>query len=109
MKLFLYLVLSACFLVVQPSVLRSQQVEIEVETGPEFHPFDEQTVLGCIQSRFQTRFPFDFYAAPSLGSLSCPSAEFFGEEWEACWLVDIWHSVEPGVVLAMLYFAILVL
>lgn len=109
-KPFLYLFIAAALIIVQTKLANANgQVEVEVETGPKFDSSDRGNVAACIRNHFSNKFPFDFYAAPSVSKQECPNVEFFDKEFEICWLLDIWHLVEPGILLSMLVFAIYVL
>jgi len=110
-KPLIYLFLAAFFLIIQSPAANCAgdlNVDVEIETGPEFNPADAPTVWACVQAHYHKKFPFDFYTAPPLtGNLSCPGAEFFGEYQEACWVIEVWHKVEPGFLLASFILAIL--
>ena len=82
-------------------------VEVEIETGPEFDPSDAPTIWACVQASYHQKFPFDFMASPAPGVLSCPNASFFGMDYELCWLLDIFHLIEPAIILGMLISAVL--
>lgn len=109
-KSLIYLFLAAMFLVVQVPVgncAGDLNVEVEIETGPEFDPFDADTIWWCVQAHYHQKFPFDFMAGPGNGVLSCPNASFFGKDYELCWILDIFHLVEPAIILGMLISAVL--
>ncbi|HBL11652.1 MAG TPA: hypothetical protein DD379_09630 [Cyanobacteria bacterium UBA11162] len=109
-KILIYLFLVALVTVTQAPVANCQQVNVEVETGPEFSSGDADTVWGCIQSHYHQRFPFDFiYEVPELRDTQCPSATFWGKTREFCWLLDIFHQIEPAILIGMLVFGIMVL
>lgn len=79
-------------------------VEVEIETGPTFEPGDEGTIQGCFQSSLGTKFPIGIIGTiPQSPGTVCPSVTFFEDTHEFCWLVDIWHVIEPGV---LIYWAI---
>jgi len=98
------------FLVVQAPVANSTgdlNVEVEIETGPEFDPTDSLTIWSCVQGHYHDKFPFDFVASPPIGDLSCPSIVFFGKYFELCYILDIYHKIEPAIILGMLISAVL--
>lgn len=66
-------------------------------------------VWGCIKAHYQDRFPFDFYGAPALDDTQCPHATFWAKEYKFCWLIDIFHKIEPALLIGMLVFGIMVL
>lgn len=81
-------------------------VDVEIETGPVFTPGDEQTIRGCIDSTLNHRFLFGTIGEiPEAGSV-CPVITFFDDTHEFCWLVDIFHAIEPGI---MIYWMIQVI
>lgn len=109
-KSLIYLFLAAVLLVTQVSAgncAGDVNVEVEIETGPEFHSSDPNTIWGCVELHYKNKFPFDFLTEPSTQGLTCPSATFFGRDYELCWLLDIFHLVEPAMILGMLISAVL--
>jgi hypothetical protein len=109
-KSLIYLFLVAIFLVVQVPVANSSgdlNVEVEIETGPEFNPTDAPTIWACVRAHYHKKFPFDFVASPPMGDLSCPNATFWDKSYQLCWLVDIFHLIEPAIILGMLISAVL--
>jgi hypothetical protein len=106
----IYLFLAAMFLVVQVPVGNCEgdlNVEVEIETGPEFSPQDADTILGCVKAHYYQKFPFDFIASPPLGDSSCPNITFWDKHYELCWIVDIFRKIEPAIILGMLVSAVL--
>ncbi|MEQ9667363.1 hypothetical protein [Coleofasciculus sp. G2-EDA-02] len=109
-KSLIYLFLAAMFLVVQVPVGNCQgkvKVEVEIETGPEFNPGDANTIWACVKAHYHRKFPFDFLASPPIGVLSCPNITFWDKYYELCWIVDIFHKIEPAIILGMLISAVL--
>ncbi|EDX73206.1 hypothetical protein MC7420_4453 [Coleofasciculus chthonoplastes PCC 7420] len=109
-KSLIYLFLVAMFLVVQVPAGNCQgdlNVEVEIETGPEFDPTDAPTIWACVQAHYHNKFPFDFVAAPAPGVLSCPNVVFWDRHYELCWILDIYHKIEPAIILGMLISAVL--
>lgn len=75
-------------------------VEVEIETGPTFESGDASTIQGCYESSLATKFPIGIIGTiPESPGTVCPSITFFEDTHEFCWLVDIWHVIEPGVII----------
>jgi hypothetical protein len=74
-------------------------VEVEIETGPVFEPGDEAKIQGCIDSTLSNRFLFGTLGTIPDGGAVCPQIKFFDDTHTFCWLVDVWHAIEPGVVI----------
>lgn len=75
-------------------------VEVEIETGPTFESGDSSTIRGCFQTSLGHKFPIGIIGTiPESSKTVCPSITFFEDTHEFCWLVDIWHVIEPGVII----------
>jgi hypothetical protein len=75
------------------------QTEVEVKTGPEFSGGDKSKVQGCVNNILGKKFPFGALGKLPKGGSSCPRVVFFKEAHEFCWLIQIWHAIEPGVLI----------
>jgi hypothetical protein len=72
---------------------------VEVKTGPEFSGGDKNKVQGCVRNILGKKFPFGALGKIPKGKPSCPRVVFFKEAHEFCWLIQIWHAIEPGVLI----------
>lgn len=87
---------------------------ITIEVGPQFEEdpqVDRDTVFTCINTDFHDKFPFDFvgFFNPieiQEGSLSCPGAFFYGYTFEFCWVVELFDTIEPAIIISMMAYAI---
>jgi len=75
------------------------KVEVEVETGPKFSGGDSSKIQGCVRNVLGNKFPFGALGKLPKGKPSCPRVVFFKEAREFCWLIQIWHAIEPGVLI----------
>jgi hypothetical protein len=106
-------ILFICFFVAFSSVIagavHAQQIEVELEVGPEMTGSDHDRVLACFDG-FADRFPFDAVAfePPNSGTV-CPKFEV--TEWdlsyEFCWVIDVFNLLEPAILIGMMWQAII--
>ena len=97
-----------CFVCTFNNPVAAQEVEVEINTGPEFTPSDSGTISGCIANTFTRKFPLDFVAVPPdvSGETTCPKLEIFNNEYEACWIIDIYLNIEPAILISLFWIAI---
>ncbi|MDJ0729349.1 MAG: hypothetical protein QNJ33_05075 [Crocosphaera sp.] len=81
---------------------------IETEIGPEFKETDSEEIEACSLNVFANKFPLDFVQAPVIeGTRSCPELTMFGITHQACFIVDVFERIEPGILAAMFILAII--
>ena len=81
---------------------------VETEIGPEFTDSDAQEIEACSFNVFQTKFPLDFVQAPVTdGQYECPSLTMFGYTHEACFIVETFEKIEPGIIAVLFIVAII--
>lgn len=76
------------------------RLEVEVELGPEFEDDDASQIEAC--TNLSTKFPFGLIGTMPQGSLQCPSIEFWGYHSEFCWLLDVYNTISPAVLIVLL-------
>lgn len=85
-----------------------KDVTIETEIGPEFKDTDSEEIEACSLNVFADKFPLDFVQAPSLdGNRICPELTMFDVTHQACFIVDVFEQIEPGILAAMFILAII--
>lgn len=83
-------------------------ITIETEIGPEFKDTDSAQIEACSLNLFADKFPLDFVQAPSLeGKRTCPELTMFGMTHQACFIVDVFEKIEPGILASMFILAII--
>ncbi|MDJ0510809.1 MAG: hypothetical protein QNJ64_16370 [Crocosphaera sp.] len=83
---------------------------VETEIGPEFEEGDAETIEACTLAVFEKKFPFDFIQAPvTEGRKQCPKLVMFEVEHEACFIVETFERIEPGIIASMFILAIMAL
>ena len=87
----------------------SYELEVEINTGPEFKNSDHTEIKQCALYYSSNFFPFDFlykgFSSPSSGE--CPKVEFFGHEHEFCEFLTLYKNlVSPGIKLSMIIYGI---
>ena len=87
----------------------SAELEVEINTGPEFTNTDHTEIKQCALYYSSNFFPFDFlykgFSSPS--SSECPKVEFFGYEHEYCEFLALYKNlVSPGIKLSMIIYGI---
>ncbi len=82
--------------------------QVDVEIGPEFKETDKEQINLCVIEHFKSKFPFDFVAtAPeNQGGASCPLLSIFDNEYEACFITDIYDRIEPAILISLFWTAI---
>lgn len=87
------------------------EITVETEIGPGFSDSDESTIGGCVANVLASKFPLDFVQPPDpTGSVNtCPSLTLFGMEHKACFLIDTYQRIEPGIIAALFILAIIAL
>ena len=83
-------------------------ITIETEIGPEFTDEDAEEIQACSLDVFKDKFPLDFVQAPTIGGLKdCPQLTMFGFTHEACFIVDTFEKIEPGIIASLFILAII--
>lgn len=87
----------------------SVELEVEINTGPEFSSTDHTDIKQCALYYSSDFFPFDFlykgFTGPS--SEECPKVEFFGYEHEFCDFLTLYRNlVSPGIKLSLIIYGI---
>ena len=87
----------------------SYELEVEINTGPEFTNSDHTEIKQCALYYSSNFFPFDFlykgFSSPSSGE--CPKVEFFGHEHQFCEFLTLYKNlVSPGIKLSMIIYGI---
>ncbi len=83
-------------------------ITIETEIGPEFTDEDSQEIQACSLDVFKDKFPLDFVQAPVInGVKDCPELTMFGFTHEACFIVDTFEKIEPGIIASLFILAII--
>ena len=83
-------------------------ITIETEIGPEFKDTDSEEIESCSLNVFATKFPLDFVQAPPVeGNRSCPELTMFDITHQACFIVDVFEKIEPGIIAGMFILAII--
>ncbi len=83
---------------------------VETEIGPEFKDEDAAEIEACTFAVFEKKFPFDFIQAPvTEGRKECPKLVMFDVEHEACFIVETFEKVEPGIIASLFILAIIAL
>lgn len=101
------------FLVFLPSPSFSQidvNVDVDTEIGPQFSPTDKLVLSSCFSSDLKSKFPYGFVSNVdqlSAPDKDCPSLTIFNNTFEACYLIDIYELIEPGIVLGFYIYAII--
>ena len=85
------------------------ELEVEINTGPEFTDSDHTEIKNCLGYYSSNFFPFDFlykgFNDPSSGE--CPKVEFFGYEHEFCEILTLYKNlVSPGITLSLIIYGI---
>jgi hypothetical protein len=84
------------------------QITVETEIGPEFTDGDASQIQACSLSIFETKFPLDFVQPPTgNGQNDCPSLTMFGYTHEACFIVETFEKIEPGIIAVLFIVAII--
>ena len=87
----------------------SVELEVEINTGPEFTNTDHTEIKQCALYYSSNFFPFDFLykGFSSSSSSECPKVEFFGYEHEYCEFLALYKNlVSPGIKLSMIIYGI---
>ena len=109
---YLVLIIMGLFIILNPyDFSRADSVsakpEVEIEIGPEFKESDQETISGCVMSEFTSKFPLDFIAEPPItGGTECPSLEIFNNEYEACYVADIFETINPAIIGGLIIYGI---
>jgi hypothetical protein len=82
-------------------------VDVNVDSGPEFTGDDKDNIMSCMASSLNSHFPFDIYRVldektggpDATNTLECPKITIFYNDYEACYLLDILKVLEPFIVL----------
>ncbi len=83
-------------------------ITVETEIGPEFTDNDAQQIQACSLTIFSTKFPLDFVQPPAIdGNNDCPSLTMFGHTHEACFIVETFEKIEPGIIAVLFIVAII--
>ena len=86
----------------------TKDITIETEIGPEFKETDSEEIEACSLNVFADKFPLDFVQAPPIGGKrSCPELTMFGMTHQACFIVDVFEKIEPGILAGMFILAII--
>lgn len=91
------------------SVVYAQDVEVEVEIAPKQDLIPDRTAInGCFWTYWSDTFPLDFfYQDPQLqDNDNCPNLWIFDNQFEMCYLNDIYDGIEPGVKIGLFIYAI---
>ncbi|MDJ0662868.1 MAG: hypothetical protein QNJ42_25775 [Crocosphaera sp.] len=83
-------------------------ITIETEIGPEFKETDSKEIEACSLNVFADKFPLDFVQAPPIeGKRSCPELTMFNMTHQACFIIDVFEKIEPGILAGMFILAII--
>ena len=87
-------------------------VDVEVDSGPEFTGDDKDNIMMCMANSLNSHFPFDIYrvldekTGEPNAALECPKLTIFYNDYEACYLLDILQVLEPFIILGLASYAI---
>ena len=85
-----------------------KDITIETEIGPGFKDTDSEQIEACSLNVFANKFPLDFVQAPPIrGNRTCPALTMFGMTHQACFILDVFESIEPGIIATMFILAIM--
>jgi len=59
--------------------------------------------VGCISQKFSQKFPFDILVNLPSWSSSCPQIEFFGFDYELCWLDDLMRILKYPIGFSLIF------
>ncbi len=87
----------------------AQDLQVDVEIGPRFDPDDQYVITSCMSENWDNIFPLNFVSEyePQPISADCPKLEIFNNNYEACYLIDIYEIIEPAILLGLFTYAII--
>lgn len=95
------------FLMIIPIPTYSQDTPtVEVEIGPIMDDDDRSEIEGCLTTSFTQKFPLDFILEEPEVSTGCPNLEIFDNTYEACFITEIYRTIEPAILGGLIIYGI---
>lgn len=83
------------------------EINVDGQYGPELDSSDFSKITSCLKSNFQSTFPWGFVTEP-LPSVTdvCPTFIFFGHTQKYCFILNIYTTLRPAILIGLMSYAI---